>query len=170
MRQWLVPLAGMLIVAGYPLVSHLQRVARETKAERRLTELRQAQEAFRAGDGGGGYATALASLTTRCPAASGTPTPAIPALGGPDTVNGYVMTVRAAASSRPVGVDCHGQPTSSDYYAAVAPVATDGRRAFAMTSDGRVYVFFDGVAPTETDMAPGGTATPREALDTFKIP
>ena len=34
----------------------------------------------------------------------------------------------------------------------------------------RVYVFVDGVAPREADMAPGGLATPLEAMPSFRIP
>ena len=39
-----------------------------------------------------------------------------------------------------------------------------------MTATGRIYVFFDGVAPLERDMAAGGLATPLESVPTFKIP
>jgi hypothetical protein len=87
-------------------------------------------------------------------------------------VRGYVLTLRAATHGTPSGVDCHGRPTTSDYYAAIAPAPerTDGRRAFAMTSQNPVFVFFDGIAPTEADMASGGLATPRDLLETFRIP
>lgn len=175
MLHWLIPLAGTLIVAAFPLVSHLRLVAREARAEQRLSELWGAQEGFRGAGGGGGFATAMASLTTPCPpavsgiAGPGTSGPGPPGPGS-DGVTGYVMTLRAARDSQPMALDCHGRPTSSDYYAAATPGPSAGRRAFAMTSNGRVFLFFDGIAPTEADMAPGGLATPRETLDTLKIP
>jgi hypothetical protein len=62
--------------------------------------------------------------------------------------------------------------TVSDYYAAAAPrsVQTAGQQAFAMLAAGRIYVFFDGIAPLERDMTPDGLAVPLDALRTFKIP
>jgi hypothetical protein len=68
-------------------------------------------------------------------------------------------------------LDCHGRPLSSDYYAALSPSdGTVGQQAFAITGTGRIFVFFDGIAPVERDMTADGLATPIEALDTFKIP
>lgn len=70
-----------------------------------------------------------------------------------------------------MGTDCHGRATSSDFYAAVAPrSALDGRQAMAMLSWGRIYVFFDGIAPLESDMGPRGLAVPLDRLESFKIP
>jgi hypothetical protein len=168
MWQWLWPLLGVMVAAAFPLGWHIQMLLREQHAEETLRALHASQLSFRGAGGAGGFATDLASLQTPCP---GQPANAATAPLA-DAVTGYVMTLRAAGDSTPVGVDCHGRSTSSDYYAAVAPRPgrTDGRRAFAMTSAGRVFVFFDGIAPTETDMAAGGLATPLDALDTFKIP
>jgi type II secretory pathway pseudopilin PulG len=168
MWHWICPLLGVMVAAAFPLGWHIQTLQREQRAEETLHALGTAQLAFRGAGGAGGFATDLASLQAPC---SGQP-PIAAAAPSADTVTGYVMTLRAGRDSTPAGVDCHGRPTSSDYYAAVAPRPgrTDGRRAFAMTSAGRVFVFFDGIAPTETDMAAGGLATPREVLDTFKIP
>jgi hypothetical protein len=39
-----------------------------------------------------------------------------------------------------------------------------------MTGTGRIFVFFDGVAPLESDMRPEGLATPLESVPAFKIP
>jgi type II secretory pathway pseudopilin PulG len=168
MRQWIWPLLGVIVGAALPLGWHIQTLQREQRAEEALHVVGAAQIAFRAAGGAGGFATDLASLQTPC---AGQP-PNEPPAPATDAVIGYVITLRIARGSTPVGVDCHGRPTSSDYYAAVAPRPgrTDGRRAFAMTSAGHVFVFVDGIAPTELDMAPGGLAIPREALDTFKIP
>jgi hypothetical protein len=70
-----------------------------------------------------------------------------------------------------VGIDCHGRQLTSDYYVAAEPANEfTGLLAFAATSRGRVYVFFDGIAPAERDMDAGGLAVPLDTLDTFKIP
>jgi hypothetical protein len=60
----------------------------------------------------------------------------------------------------------------SDYYASAEPGSSrpPAHQAFAVTSAGRVFVFFDGIAPRERDMAPGGTATPLEQVPALKIP
>ena len=132
-----------------------------------MAAIRRAQTAFRTANGTG-FATDLESLQRPCPGHEALKV-AVPAS---DAVGGYAMTLRGAKGGRDVGVDCHGRPTTSDYYAAVAPAPgrSDGRRAYAMTSQGPVFVFFDGIAPTEADMAPGGLATPLDTLDTFRIP
>jgi hypothetical protein len=86
---------------------------------------------------------------------------------------GYEVTIRPAASAESRGVDCHGRPTASDYYAAAQPRSPEilAKQAFGTTaSGGQIFVFFDGVAPLETDMGPDGLATPLEAVESFKIP
>jgi hypothetical protein len=84
----------------------------------------------------------------------------------------YEVKVRAAEGATPLPPDCHGRPTTSDYYASAVPTsaAAAGQQAFAMTATGRIFVFFDGIAPLERDMTPSGLATPLESVPTFKIP
>jgi hypothetical protein len=87
------------------------------------------------------------------------------------TSHGYRFVLRAARTARDVGLDCHGRRTASDFYAAATPANEfAGREAMAMTSWGRIYVFFDGIAPLESDMAVGGLAVPLDTLEAFKIP
>jgi hypothetical protein len=165
-----LPVLGIVIVTGWPLVNFITREQGEAAAAGFLGKLRTAQEAFR--QAGGGYTSELASLTSPCPGQ-----PSAPLQTG-DVVRlaaaGYDVTIRpAAASAASSGVDCHGRSTVSDYYAAVQPRSPGilAQQAFGTTaSAGRIFVFFDGVAPLESDMGPGGLATPLEALDSFKIP
>jgi hypothetical protein len=83
----------------------------------------------------------------------------------------YSLVLRRAANATATGADCHGRPTASDYYAAAEPPPEfGGAHAYGMTSRGRVYVFFDGLAPRESDMARDGLAVPLDALETFRIP
>src|SRR5687768_3521205 len=124
MRQWIWPVFGVIVGAALPFLWHIQTLQREHGAEQALHVVRAAQAAFRAAGGGGGFATDLASLQTPC---AGLP-PLEPAAPASDAVAGYVITLRIARGSTPAGVDCHGRPTSADYYAAAAPAPgrTDG--------------------------------------------
>jgi hypothetical protein len=86
---------------------------------------------------------------------------------------GFHVVLRAAEGAGAAAADCHGRPTTTDFYAALEPVSAESapRRAYAVTgSAARVFVFFDGLAPLERDMAPGGLATPLESLGVFRIP
>jgi hypothetical protein len=129
-----------------------------------MQQVHAAQRAFRARSSHSGYATSVESLIRPCPDGR-------PAVLDQWAVRGYVLSVRAAHDARVGGVDCHGRPTASDFYASAQPAgAFDGRLALAVTSRGRVFVFFDGVPPREDDMRFGGLAVSVEALAGFKIP
>ncbi len=154
--------AVMIPVLTYARMKRAEHAARDT-----LIAVGEAQRVFRRAGGRGGYATDFASLTTPCPGES---QPVLTEnVRSPG--NGYVFVLRAARESRTASTDCHGRTTATDFYAAARPAdETAGRQAFALTAWGRVYAFFDGIAPLETDMATGGLAVPADALDTFKIP
>jgi hypothetical protein len=161
---------GIVIVTGSPLVNYIRREQAEAAAAGFLGKLRTAQEAFRA-TGGGGYASELVSLISPC--VGQTAPPLRPEDVSGVAAAGYEVTIRPAAVSESSGVDCHGRPTASDYYAAVQPRSPEilAQEAFGTTaSAGRIFVFFDGVAPLEPDMGPGGLATPLDDVDSFKIP
>jgi hypothetical protein len=85
---------------------------------------------------------------------------------------GYVLRLRAIDGDA-VTVEsgaCRGR-LSSDYYVSAAPrdPPVAAQQAFAARADGDVFVFFDGIAPREIDMAQR-LATPLSARDTFVIP
>jgi hypothetical protein len=84
---------------------------------------------------------------------------------------GYHLELRAAEGARPRGADCHGLPLADDFYVSVAPLGSDGvpRQAFASRGDGHIYLFYDGIAPLESDMD-GGLATRVEDRERFVIP
>jgi hypothetical protein len=173
MQRWaaVVGLAGIICVVAFPLIEHERRRRAEAAAAVVLAEVARAQTAFRASSGGAGYASDLESLLTSC---SGAPRAVLAAHIGTHDIRAmrYQFHVRAAEGSRVVGTDCHGRPAVSDYYAAAAPRinGVDGRRAFAMRSSARVFVFFDGIPPRESDMGPFGLAVAFNTLDRFKIP
>jgi hypothetical protein len=141
--------------------------AAEQAAADTLATIVDAQRTFRKTGGRGGFATDVNSLQRPCPGETA------PVIAGALTAteHGYVLLLRAANGSTPVGTDCHGRPTASDFYAAVHPADVwAGRQALATTWWGRSYVFFDGVAPLESDMGGSGLAVPLDTLSTFKIP
>lgn len=166
----MVPLIGTAIVASLPFVRYVQKRGAESAAADFVRHVQLAQQSFRSSQQGMGYATSFESLTMPCPG-SGSGTLSADAINSLERI-GYSAQLRAAEGATPVAPDCHGRPTVSDYYAAAAPqlVKSAGQQAFAATGGGRIFVFFDGIAPLERDMAPSGLATPLDSLSTFKIP
>ena len=160
---------GIAVIGAIPLVRYAQKTAAEARAVERLRQLHEAQRHFRTMSGGG-FAIDLTSLITPCP---GHNTSVLASEVATDLSRiGYRLELRAAERATPVSRDCHGREAMSDYYAAVLPETpmTAGQQAFAVTSRGRVYLFYDGLPPLERDMRPGGLAIPHDAAGTFKIP
>ena len=86
---------------------------------------------------------------------------------------GFDLVVRPAQGA----ADGHGRlsrpPDGRRLLCGAAAEFERGRAApgVRMTGlSGRVFVFFDGLAPLEKDMAPGGLATPLDTLSAFRIP
>jgi len=167
---WIVPLIGAAIVASVPFVRYVQKRSAESAAAEFVRRVQLAQQSFRSSQQGMGYAASIESLTVPCPG-SGSGTPLADAVNSLERI-GYTAQLRAAEGATSVAPDCHGRPTVSDYYAAAAPqpAKSAGQQAFAATAGGRIFVFFDGIAPLERDMAASGLATPLDGLSTFKIP
>lgn len=161
----LVPVAGICIAAAIPLALYGVRDRRERAAIEVMRRIQQAQDAFR--DTTGGFASDIASLQVPC--VTGAPALADDAVTTLGSV-GYSLELRRRRGAVDTGRDCHGRPVVSDYYVAAAPQsATVARQAFAGVGTGRLYLFFDGVAPRERDID-SGLPTPVEARESFKIP
>lgn len=162
----MIPVAGTLLAVSVPLVRYAARDRDERVAIEVVRRISDAQREFRAGTGG--YATDVASLTATCAA---TPAPLSSDVFDRLRTVGYVLHMRAAAGETVGGTDCHGRALASDYYLAVAPASADvaARQAIATRSDGRLFLFHDGIAPTEADIATG-LPTPVEERESFKIP
>jgi hypothetical protein len=169
MWRIVVPLAGILLAVSFPLTQYARKGRAEHAAARFLAELTAAQEQFRMVYATGGYASDFASLTTPCPGGGAEALAVSPATL---TGAGYAVQLRAADGAQVLGADCHGRALASDYYAAAEPMSarTPAEQAFAVTSAGRIFVFFDRRAPREADMTPEGLATPLEALKELIIP
>ena len=165
----LVPLLGILLVGSIPFVRYAQKNAAEATVTEALGRLHRAQQSFQTRTGSG-YASDVASLITACPGQS---TSALDPTVVRDVDRAdYRMTLRGAQDATSIGTDCHGRALVSDYYAAVQPrrSTTAGERAYALTSIGRIFLFYDGMPPLERDMVSGGLATPLESAAAFKIP
>jgi hypothetical protein len=166
--RWILPLAVIVAAVGWVVWGHVARVRAQAVATGFVTRLHESQQAFRTT--AGGFASELDSLTRPCPAGRG---PWLePAAIDSLTRAGYVVVLRPRAGASVLGSDCHGRAVVNDYYVGVAPASprAAGQHAYGSTSDGRVYVFVDGVAPNEADMSAGGLATPLEEMPTFRIP
>lgn len=162
-----VAVIGIFVTVSIHVRAQFKMREAEHVAADTLEAIVEAQRAFRKAGGRGGYATDLHSLTQPCPNDVTSPHLTLARLAGYD----YRAVVRAAERATLVGTDCHGRPAASDFYASLQPAhGWAGRHAFASTSWGRIYVFFDGLPPVERDMDARGLAVPLDTLDTFKIP
>jgi type II secretory pathway pseudopilin PulG len=164
---YLIPVLGIAAAVALPLVRHVQKQQRESRAVDALEAVRAAQERFRTA--AGGYATGVESLVAGCAAAG----PALDAgwLARLDHI-GYGLQLRAAEGAATFDEpDCQGRPIAADYYVAAAPIdaAQPAQEAFAARAQSGVYLFYDGLAPREADID-SGLATPLEQQGTFKIP
>lgn len=157
---------GLAAAVAYPLVTRQIAINREAAAAEWLYAIGEAQGRFRAANGG--YAASLQSLVEPC--GDGAAVLAVQLTHARIVDSGHEMAVRPASAASQGPSDCHGRATTSDFYVSARPlvIGRDGSRGLAMTSAGRVFLFFDGVPPTEADMAPGGLAMPLDAMS--KIP
>jgi hypothetical protein len=160
------PLAGCLVAAAVPLVRYAGMQRDERVAIDVMAQVQGAQAVFQ--NRSGGFATNAASLTAVCDGRE--PALSLAVLAGLAAA-GYGLQLRAAEGATVSGRDCLGGDVATDYYAAIAPLspATRARQAYASRGDGRVYLFVDGLAPRERDIA-SGLATPLEARESFRIP
>lgn len=165
-KRAVIPAAGIVVAAAIPLAIYAVRDRHERVAIEAVQQVQRAQEVFRAQ--AGAYASHHESLMTPCgsDAAALGPAP-LRALAEA----GYVLSLRPARGAVVSGQDCHGRPLVSDYYVSAAPrsAATMARQAVAATGSSRLFLFYDGVAPRETDIE-SGLATPVETRESFKIP
>src|SRR4029078_1029608 len=122
MQRWLrrVPLVAWVAAAAIPLWQYGRRAGAEAAGEAFLRHLADAQLEFRRRDGAH-FAAALESLTTPCPGAAraALDAAAVRSIGE----RGFVVFVRPVTGVSGAGVDCHGRPGVSDYYAALQPVS-----------------------------------------------
>jgi hypothetical protein len=130
-----------------------------------IADVREAQRRLQRRTGG--FATELNSLTRGC---DGAPELSDEVLASLERA-GYALQLRAAGSATIIGRDCDGFALADDYYVAAAPrdSSKPGQQAFAARAGGDLFLFYDGVAPRESEMN-RGLATPAAQRGRFKIP
>ena len=131
-----------------------------------LRHVQAAQRALHAGTGG--YAATVATLTATC---KGMERMLPPEALATFEARGYALVVRPSRAGRTAGVDCEGRALTSDYVVSAWPVSASAaaRQAYTGLPDGRMFLFYDGIAPSEGDIAKG-LATPVAERESFTIP
>jgi prepilin-type N-terminal cleavage/methylation domain-containing protein len=154
-----VAIFGVLAAIAIPGLLRARITANESSAVASIRAVSSAQASYASAAALGGYATGLARLATPCPA--GTNGFISPDLSSdPSTKAGFRVELQAAAAATPVGTDCNGAGTQSDYYMTAVPLmrGLSGNRAFASSAAATIYYDPSGVAPSQAAIAPGGGA------------
>jgi type II secretory pathway pseudopilin PulG len=161
-----VPMVGILMAVALPLTRYVQKRRAEESAIQVLQQVREAQQAFRRQ--WGGYASDVDSLVAVC----GSGRVLDPEVFERLRIRGYGVSLRARfGAARLAERDCRGREMAADYYVAIQPTTAGqaGQQAFASGATGDIYIFYDGIAPSETDIA-NGLATPLSQRSSFRIP
>jgi type IV pilus assembly protein PilA len=153
-----VGVIGVLSAISIPAMLKARRSGNEASAIGSLRVLNSAESSYASAAGKGGFAVSLATLASACP--GGTVGFISPDLSSdPSVKSGYTIVLAAATGSTSITTDCNSQPTEAAYYSTATPVGAGGLRAFASGTAGTIFVDRSGTAPTEADMAPGGSGT-----------
>jgi type IV pilus assembly protein PilA len=161
--ELLIVVAIIAIVGAIAVPSLLRAkiAANEASALGSMRAVNSAQTAYAGAASAGGYATELSVLASACPgSAAGLGFISPDLAGDPSQKSGYYVTL-AAGTQGPGPLDCNGTGTNLGYYL-TATFRMTGNRGFASTSPAVIYFTHNGVAPTETEMLPGGGGTPIE--------
>jgi type II secretory pathway pseudopilin PulG len=159
-------MVGILVGIALPLTRYVQKRRAEAAAIQVLQQLRDAQQTFRTQ--WGGYATDVDSLVAGC----GSGRVVDPAELDRLRSRGYGVSLRASSGARGLPErDCRGREMATDYHVSIQPTASGeaGQQAFAAGASGDIYIFYDGIAPSEADIA-SGLATPLSRRSSFRIP
>lgn len=155
-----VSIIGIVAAIAVPALLRARIAANETSALGSLRAVNSAQTAYASAASAGGYATDLNVLAQACPGSNlGFISPDL--AGNPAQKSGY--NVQLAAGTQGAGpLDCNGTVSNMGYYLTAVPVTVGltGKRGFAATSPAVIYFTYNGVAPTEAEMLPGGGGTP----------
>jgi len=155
-----IAIIGVIAAAAIPGLRRAWMSANEASAIGSMRAISSAETSYAAVAGRGGFAPGLTTLSAPCPGGgSGFISPDLSA--DPSHKSGYVVTLMPAASATAGAADCNGVITQTAFYATAVPIAPSfsGQRAFATSSGGTIFFDNSGVAPTEAEMAAGGTGT-----------
>ncbi len=146
-----VALIGVIASIAIPSLISARAAANEASAIGSSRTASSGQNAYAGTCGSGFYAPSAVQLTL---AGFASPDFALPVKHG----FAYALSVGDTGVLGPA--DCNGDPTVSDFYYSATPTTPDlGRRGFAVTEDGGIWVDSAGVAPVEPFVI-GGTIAP----------
>jgi type IV pilus assembly protein PilA len=141
---------SIIAAIAVPGLLRARMAANETAAISRLVEIGNAEAAYSAGCGNGGYAYSFAMLAAADPKTTAVSSPEIARLAG-SVPGGYQYTLRASVSAGDGPVDCHGLKTRTAWVATAVPgvFGGSGSRSFAITGDAVVWQVPAATPPTE---------------------
>jgi type IV pilus assembly protein PilA len=157
-----VAIIGIIAAIALPSLMRARISANEASAVGSLRSVTSSQYAYASTAARGGYADELPRLANSCPG-DVVPFMSSDLTGDLEVVkNGFIFLLEEAADSTPGPVDCNTDPTVTNYYATARAFAdTTGERAFAVTSNGGIWVNANDrdTPPTEAQMNAGESAT-----------
>lgn len=141
-----VAIVGTVASIAVPGLFKARAAANEASAIGTGRSIVEAQAAFSAVCGRGGYAEAMDQL-----AAEGYVPPDLVPTDGDETVkSGYSHLLTFSDFSNPGPTDCMGRTTTSDYYWSAVPTTPNlGTRSFATTAEGAIWQDTTGVEIVE---------------------
>ena len=155
-----IAVIGVVCAITIPALLRAKITGNETAVLGSMRAVNSAQAAYAGAAANGSYATSFTILVRACPGSTqGFISPDL--AGDPAVKSGY--SVQLGPGTVGAGeADCNGAATSRGYYLTAVPltIGLTGQRAFASTSPGVIYFDANGVPPAETEMRPGGSATP----------
>jgi type IV pilus assembly protein PilA len=155
-----VAIIGIIAAIAIPGLLTARMAGNEASAIGSLRAVNSAQAGFSGSGPGSPYSATLNRLATAvCGGSQGFLSNDLSV--DPSVKSGFTVTLVAGAGSAAQGTGCDGNPGISAYYTTAIPLTfgTSGRRSFATSNQGAIFVNNTGVAPTEAQMVPGGGGT-----------
>jgi type IV pilus assembly protein PilA len=145
-----VAIISIIAAIAVPGLLSARAQANEASAVQSLRSVMQAQVAYSAGCGNGGYAASFLVLGTPLPGAVEAYLSPDLGLSATPTKAGYNFTMGAGVA--PAGPnDCQARATNAGYYATAVPTnyGTNGRRSFAVNAGNTIWESTTATPPTE---------------------
>jgi prepilin-type N-terminal cleavage/methylation domain-containing protein len=146
-----VALIGVIASIAIPSLIAARAAANEASAIGSSRTASSGQNAYAGTCGAGFYATSALQLSMSGFASADFALP---------IKHGFSYNLSVGDTGMLGPLDCNGDPTMSDFYYSATPTTPNlGRRGFAVTEDGGIWVDSAGVAPVEPFVV-GGTIQP----------
>jgi prepilin-type N-terminal cleavage/methylation domain-containing protein len=145
---------GLLSAIAVPTVFRSKLAANETAAIGTMRIMHTGQLTYTLTCGYGFYASSLPDMAD--PAGEGF-LPVDLTVGQMATKNGYIYEIQPGVIGQSGLNDCHGSPTSLDYYVTAVPLGVNntGTRGFASNQDSTIWQDSTGAAPVEPFVVAG---------------